>query len=101
MTPEDQATIDAIKRLYAGALAHRISDNALVRHSPLTGRAYVHLDPIMASGLRAQGYDPSVSAQNYEESLKRSGLWPADLPPVLRRRARRWSRRRWRVVVGR
>lgn len=100
MTPEDQAALDAITRLYSGG-ARRIAPAALVQHDPFTGHACVRIDSIMASGMQAQGYDPATYAQDYAESLKRAGLWPADLPAMIRRRVRRWSRRGWRVVIGR
>lgn len=91
---------DAITRIYSRG-AHRISPTALVAHDPLTGRACVRIDAVMAAGLEAQGYDPSVYAQNYAANLRRDGLWPADLRIAPRRRTRRWSRRGWRVVIGR
>lgn len=101
MNEQDRTALDAIARIFQAPPA-RIGAGRFVRHDPLTGRAYVHLDPILAAGMEHQGYDPETYRQNYEANLRRQGLWPADLPPVVgqRARVRRWSRRGWRVVVG-
>lgn len=80
-------------------MPHPISPTAFVRHDPLTGRAYVHLPPIMAGGMASLGYDAEYYAAQYEANLRASALWPADLPPVVMPRPRR--RRRWKVVIGR
>ncbi len=99
MDEHDRAVLDQVTRIFSGG-AQRIAATALVRHDPLTGRAYVHIDPVMASGLQSQGYDLATYARDYEASLRRSGHWPADPPIVLRRRVKRWSRRTWRLVIG-